>query len=73
MLNLKLQEIDARGRSCPEPVLMTKKGTEKNPEGVRVIVDNTTAMENVTRFGKNAGYKVKVEQDGQDFILTLSK
>ena len=70
---MKLQQIDARGRSCPEPVLMTKKGVEKYPEGVQVIVDNTTAKENVTRFGKNSGYNVDIKQDGQDYILSLSR
>jgi TusA-related sulfurtransferase len=73
MLNLKLQEIDARGRSCPEPVLMTKKGVERNPEGVMVTVDNATARENISRFGKNSGYKVRVEQNGQDYVLILEK
>jgi len=73
MLSLKLDKIDARGRSCPEPVLMTKKGIEKSPEGVQVIVDNRTAKENVVRFGKNNGYTVNVEESGSDYILTLSK
>lgn len=65
--------VDARGRACPEPVLMTKKAVEKNPPGVKVLVDNTTAKENITRFGTNAGYKVDVKRDEQGFILTLSR
>jgi len=65
--------IDARGRSCPEPVLMTKKAVEKNPSGVEVMVDNTAARENIKRFGKNAGYNVEVKQDGENYILTLSR
>lgn len=65
--------IDARGRACPEPVLMTKKVIEKNPSGVKVLVDNATARENITRFGINAGYKVDVKQDEEGFILALSK
>jgi TusA-related sulfurtransferase len=28
MLSLKLDKIDARGLSCPQPVLLTKKGIE---------------------------------------------
>lgn len=73
MLNLKLKEIDARGLSCPQPVLLTKKGIEKNPEGVQVIVDNTTARDNITRFAGNSGYKVEVSNQGSDFLLTLKK
>lgn len=73
MFSLKDNIVDARGRSCPEPVLMTKKAVEKNPAGVEVIVDNTTAVENIKRFGKNAGYNVEAKQSGEDYILTLSR
>lgn len=66
-------QIDARGRSCPEPVLLTKKALEQAPEGIQVLVDNTAARDNITRFGKNAGYAVKVEQDGADYLLTLGR
>lgn len=67
------QQIDARGRSCPEPVLLTKKAVENSPKGVIVLVDNTTARDNIIRFAKNAGYQVKTEQDGIDYILSLSR
>lgn len=70
---MKLNSIDARGRSCPEPVLMTKKALQNNPEALEVLVDNTTAKENVTRFAKNSGYNVEVTQNGNDYILSLKK
>lgn len=73
MWSLKLNQIDARGRSCPEPVLLTKKAVEKNPEGIQVLVDNATARENITRFGKNAGYQVEVKEINDDYLLTLTK
>ncbi|HHY78080.1 MAG TPA: preprotein translocase subunit TatB [Clostridiales bacterium] len=73
MLKLKLNSIDARGRSCPEPVLMTKKALQNNPEALEVLVDNMTAKENVTRFAKNSGYNVEVTQNGNDYILSLKK
>ncbi|NLJ34190.1 MAG: preprotein translocase subunit TatB [Firmicutes bacterium] len=66
-------KIDTRGRSCPEPVLLTQKAIGQNPEGVQVIVDNTTARENVTRFAKNSGYRVEIAGDGKDYILTLRR
>jgi TusA-related sulfurtransferase len=73
MLSLKLNKIDARGLSCPQPVLLAKKGIEKNPEGIQVLVDNTTARDNITRFGGNSGYKVEASTQGSDFLLTLKK
>ena len=70
---MKHSTIDARGRSCPEPVLMTKKALSNNPEVLEVLVDNTTANENISRFAKNSGYNVEVTQKGSDYILILTK
>ena len=67
------KEIDARGHACPEPVVMTKNAVEKYPEGVSVLVDDICAVENVSRFAKNAGFFVQKSQDGPDYRLTLTK
>ncbi|KOR24534.1 preprotein translocase subunit TatB [Clostridium sp. L74] len=66
-------QIDARGVSCPQPVLMTKKALENNKEGIDVIVDNMTARGNVERFMKNSGYKVTIKEKEDDFILSARK
>ncbi len=67
--------IDARGLSCPMPVLMVQKAVKAGaPSVVEVAVDNQCAVENVTRFGRNAGYEVTVKEQGEDeFLLTLTK
>ena len=66
--------VDARGYSCPMPVVMVQKEVKKNaPATLEVLVDNQCYVENVTRYGMGQGYQVKVTQEGQDFRLTLSK
>jgi len=65
--------VDARGRSCPEPVLMTKKALAAKPASCEVLVDNQTARENVTRFATNSGYKVSVAEKDGEFVLSLEK
>ena len=70
---MKHNTIDARGRSCPEPVLMTKKALQGNPNNIEVIVDNVAAKENVTRFARNSGYNVEIRQKENDYILDLFK
>lgn len=44
--------VDARGKVCPEPLIMTKKALKGLVPGqkMQVIVDNETAKNNVTRF-----------------------
>jgi len=73
MLTLTLNIIDARGRSCPEPVLLTKKGLAKHPEGIQVIVDSVTAKANVARFAKHEGYNVEIAKNDLDYTLTIRK
>ena len=46
--------VDARGCSCPQPVLMTKKALAKESQ-LEVLVDNNTAMNNVSRFAQSQG------------------
>ena len=54
--------VDARGLSCPQPVILTKKALEEGGS-VTTVVDNTAALENVSRLAKTLGYEVEVEQD----------
>ncbi len=66
--------VDARGYSCPTPVIMVQKAVkEGNPAKLEVAVDNQCSVENVTRFAQNAGYKVQVSDFEGDFKLTLTK
>ena len=66
--------IDARGQLCPMPVIMVQKAVKANsPTSLEVAVDNQCAVENVTRFARNAGYKVSVADFEGDFKLTLTK
>ena len=66
--------VDARGQSCPIPVVMTRKALEKEkPARLEVLVDAQVAVENVTRYARSLGYQVTVEAQGADFKLTLTR
>jgi len=54
-------------------VILTQKALAQFPEGIEVLVDNTTSRDNITRFGKNKGYQVLVEQEGSDFKMILTR
>lgn len=68
-----MKKVDARGLSCPEPVIMTKKALASKDRSYEILVDNVTAKENVTRFATHQGYKVTVTEQGNDYLLTLTK
>ena len=69
----KIKIIDATGLACPQPVILTKEAIEKN-EKIKVIVDNETALENVTRLGTKLGCDVATETKAEGlFEITLSR
>lgn len=64
---MKEIKIDARGKACPEPVIMTKKAlAEAWPDPVIVLVDNETARDNVRRMAENSGFRVEISGRGKD-------
>ena len=66
--------IDARGLSCPMPVLMVQREVKKNnPATVEVLVDNMTAVGNITRFAASQHYAVKVEEIDGEYKMSLTK
>ena len=65
--------LDARGLSCPEPVIMIKQAMESKENKYEIMVDNRTSVENITRFGEHQGFKVSVSENGSDYTLTLTK
>jgi len=70
-----MTDVDARGLSCPMPVIKTKNALEDIESGnvVVVVVDDATARDNVTRLAKSKGCAISVERKGDDFYLTLTK
>jgi tRNA 2-thiouridine synthesizing protein A len=68
------EKIDARGLSCPQPVVLVKKAIDKLGKGkIEVWVDTVTSKENVSRLARNAGFQILVEENGGEFLLRLSK
>jgi len=66
-------EVDARGLSCPIPVVKTKRAIEGNPkEPVTVLVESAVSRENVTRLAESKGYLVEIEDIEDGFRMRLS-
>lgn len=62
--------FDARGLSCPAPVLMAKKALEESHcQNICIVVDNEASMENVSRFLTSRAFSVEVVAEGSDFKI----
>ena len=67
--------IDARGLSCPQPVLMTMDEMKKVNKGeIMILVDTDTSKENVSRSAESQGWQVKdVQTEGSGYRITIGK
>lgn len=69
-----MKTVDARGHSCPIPVVMVRKAVAgEKPSELEVLVDNQCSVENVTRYAHSQGYTVETSALGADFRLELKK
>ena len=67
--------VDARGLSCPQPVIMTldeiKSGSDKE---IVVLVDTDTSKENVMRAAASQGCQVAdVSPDGEGYRIAIRR
>ena len=47
--------IDARGLSCPEPVVLLRSAMASQEPVYQIIVDNHASRENTTRYAQHQG------------------
>jgi selenium metabolism protein YedF len=67
--------VDARGKICPEPLIMTKKAIQEIVPGqtMRIIVDNETSKNNVERFLADNNMTALCTQHHGIFSLHVNK
>ena len=69
------ETVDARGLSCPQPVLMAMEKIKQMTGGqLLVLVDTQASKENVTRAVKAQGWEVRnVQEEGGEFHLYIGR
>lgn len=66
--------VDARGLSCPSPVVRAKKALESIRKGrIEVLVDEPVAKENVLRLAAHMGCSQRCEVHEQGWRITICK
>ncbi len=61
--------IDARGKPCPQPVVLVKRALEQGAASLEIVVDNAVSASNVKRFLESQGFSVAEELHGADFVI----
>lgn len=66
-------EVDAMGKACPIPVIMTKKALRENTGGENILirVDNEIATQNLSKMAGQLNIKATVEKTGEAAYTVL--
>lgn len=69
------RELDCRGLMCPEPVIRCRDLIKAvNPHDIKILVDNSAALENVERFLSRNGYATEsVSLPSSEWQILASK
>ena len=67
--------VDARGLSCPQPVLMTLEEIKKMVKGeIEILVDTDTSKENVSRAAKSQKWQVQeILEQGEGYRIRIKR
>ena len=68
-----MKVIDARGLSCPEPVVLLRSAMESKEDSYQIIVDHHASRANTTRYAQLHGYHGAVAENGGDRPLPFTK
>lgn len=68
-----METLDARGLSCPEPVILIRKAMQSKGAAYQMVVDNPASRENVTRYAQHEGYAISVTEHHGEYTLTMTK
>jgi selenium metabolism protein YedF len=66
--------IDARGKACPMPVMMTEEALAKVAEGIiEVLVDNEASALNVSGYAAQNSMFAETSREGKDWKVKVVK
>jgi len=68
-----MKRIDARGLSCPQPVVLTQKELKEEFNVLEVIVDNKVSKENILRLVKKNRMTAELREEGDDTVIIIEK
>lgn len=66
-----MKEVDARGLSCPEPLMLTAEALKGAQEPIKVLVDELHQKMNVEKYAKEQGKKVASTEKENCFEIVI--
>lgn len=67
-----MYEVDARGLSCPEPLMMVSAAVKAHPnDSIKVLVSEPHTKTNIEKFVSSQGKIVRVKENGSEYELII--
>lgn len=67
-----MKEIDVRGLSCPEPVLIVKGEIKKDSnEEYKILANEAHTVKNISSFLDSIGKKYSVSEVGMEYEISV--
>lgn len=66
-----MYEVDARGLSCPEPLMLAQDALKKHSGPVTVFVSEVSQRDNIENYAKKMGKNVTVTEKDSDFQMVI--
>lgn len=63
--------VDARGLSCPEPLMLTAEALKNSDESVKILVTEPHQKMNVEKYAKDYGRKAVSTESGDGFEIVI--
>ena len=63
--------VDARGLSCPEPLMLTAEALKNSDESVKILVTEPHQKMNVEKYAKDHGRKAVSAESGDGFEIVI--
>jgi TusA-related sulfurtransferase len=72
-MHMAARKIDARGLSCPQPVVLTSQAIREGVACLEVVVDNEVSKENLLRLAKKYNMRADVREENHETVIHMSK
>lgn len=66
-----MKEVDARGLSCPEPIMLTAEALKSASGPVKVLVSEPHQRTNVEKLAKDRGKKTTTKEIDTGFEIVI--
>ena len=66
-----MKEVDARGLSCPEPLMMANAALKDGNKAFKILVDAPHQKTNIEKFAKDHGKKAMVSEKDSYYEIVI--